>query len=371
MPRAVTRWVVLGLLLLTLLSLLAVQGLSDTHHWAQRDARARQRAALWQAKDRSSPGARAASSPGTSRPGGASRSPSMTAQTRAGRRGSPPSCAACMCRPPSSSSAARSSGIRTSCGSCTGRASSSATTRSRTPTSRRFPGWEQRLQIGLTDNALAGTVGIRPRLFRPPYSSVPAACHAGQARAYERLARGGYDIVLTDLTARTGAARESTRSSPPPRLRAGAAASSSSTTAAATARRPSRALERLVPALRARGFRFVTVSQLAGLARSEAEVPVDRWGRAAGRVLIATLARRALDDDDPRVAADRGRAPLRRPRLPAARLSPGVMHRPCAAGDSRTGSHRRSRSSSPRSTRSSASSAQFARSRRATTPSSR
>ena len=48
-----------------------------------------------------------------------------------------------------------------------------------------LPGWEQRLQIGLTDNALAGTVGIRPRLFRPPYSSVPASANTRQA-AHDR-----------------------------------------------------------------------------------------------------------------------------------------------------------------------------------------
>ena len=52
-----------------------------------------------------------------------------------------------------------------------------------------LPGWEQRLQIGLTDNALAGTVGIRPRLFRPPYSSVPASANTRQAGTIEAIAR--------------------------------------------------------------------------------------------------------------------------------------------------------------------------------------
>ena len=45
-----------------------------------------------------------------------------------------------------------------------------------------LPGWERNLQVSLTDNALAGTVGVRPRLFRPPYSSVPGGVNVDQAR---------------------------------------------------------------------------------------------------------------------------------------------------------------------------------------------
>jgi cellulose synthase/poly-beta-1,6-N-acetylglucosamine synthase-like glycosyltransferase len=50
------------------------------------------------------------------------------------------------------------------------------------------------------------------------------------------------------------------------------------------------ALERLVPALRARGYRFVTVSQLAGLARSSVELPVTGWPRTRARLLLGSLA---------------------------------------------------------------------------------
>ena len=62
-----------------------------------------------------------------------------------------------------------------------------------------LPGWEQKLQLGLTDNTLAGAVGIRPRLFRPPYSSVPAAASSRQAEALGSVARRGYDVVLADF----------------------------------------------------------------------------------------------------------------------------------------------------------------------------
>jgi len=45
-----------------------------------------------------------------------------------------------------------------------------------------------------------------------------------------------------------------------------------------------------VPTLRARGFRFVTVSQLAGLSRAQVALPARRWDRARGRLLLGTLA---------------------------------------------------------------------------------
>jgi cellulose synthase/poly-beta-1,6-N-acetylglucosamine synthase-like glycosyltransferase/peptidoglycan/xylan/chitin deacetylase (PgdA/CDA1 family) len=153
-----------------------------------------------------------------------------------------------------------------------------------------LPGWEQRLQVGLTDNALAGTVGIRPRLFRPPYSSVPGGVNTQQARAFERLARDGYDVVLTDLDGedwrRPGV--DSIVASATPQGRRGGIVLLHD--GGGDRSQTVQAVERLVPALRARGFRFVTVSQLAGLPRDQAEVPVDRWGKARGRILIATLA---------------------------------------------------------------------------------
>src|ERR671923_1120846 len=65
-----------------------------------------------------------------------------------------------------------------------------------------LPPWEQSLQIGLTENALAGTVGIRPRLIRPPYSSTPAAVTSRQKSALVRLAAKGYVIALSDLDGR-------------------------------------------------------------------------------------------------------------------------------------------------------------------------
>jgi peptidoglycan/xylan/chitin deacetylase (PgdA/CDA1 family) len=124
-----------------------------------------------------------------------------------------------------------------------------------------LPGWEQRLQIGLTDNALAGTVGIRPRLFRPPYSSVPGGVSAVQARAYERLALDGYDVVLTDFDGedwRRPGVDSIVASVTPQGKRGGIVLLHDG---GGDRSQTVRAIGRLVPALRARGFRFVTVSR--------------------------------------------------------------------------------------------------------------
>jgi poly-beta-1,6 N-acetyl-D-glucosamine synthase len=152
-----------------------------------------------------------------------------------------------------------------------------------------LPGWERRLQLGLTDNALAGAVGIRPRLFRPPYSSVPAAASEKQAAALEQVARLGYDVVLADFNGedwRRPGVDEIVAATTPQGDRGGivllhdGGGDRSQTIGA---------IERLVPALRARGFELVTVSELAGLSREQAEVPVGGWGRARGHLLIGSL----------------------------------------------------------------------------------
>jgi cellulose synthase/poly-beta-1,6-N-acetylglucosamine synthase-like glycosyltransferase len=152
-----------------------------------------------------------------------------------------------------------------------------------------LPGWERNLQIALTENALAGTVGIRPRLIRPPYSATPEAVTARQNRALDELARRGYVIALSDLDGRDW-------------RRAGAEAIAR----AITPRGPSggivllhdgggdrsqtvAALERAVPRLKARGFRFVRVSELAGLPPYEVELSANDWGRLKGHLLLETL----------------------------------------------------------------------------------
>ncbi len=61
-----------------------------------------------------------------------------------------------------------------------------------------LPAWQRQLQISLTESAISGITGVRPRLVRPPYSSTTRAVTPQQAAAWASIARHGYDIVLAD-----------------------------------------------------------------------------------------------------------------------------------------------------------------------------
>jgi len=153
-----------------------------------------------------------------------------------------------------------------------------------------LPVWERRLQISLTERALDAAVGVGSRLIRPPYSSVPAAVTPTQERAYADLASHGYVIVLSDLDGedwRRPGVGAIVRAATPRHRQGGivllhdGGGDRSQTLAA---------IQRLVPSLRARGFRFVTVSQLAGLSPTQVALPTRTWDRARGHLLVATLA---------------------------------------------------------------------------------
>jgi len=152
-----------------------------------------------------------------------------------------------------------------------------------------LPAWERRVQIALTENALEAATGVGSRLVRPPYSSNPAAVTVAQAHAYSQLAADGYVIVLSDFDGedwrRPGVA-SIVRAATPKGDSGGivllhdGGGNRSQTLAA---------VERLVPRLRARGFRFVTVSQLGGLSRAQVELKPDSSQRLGGRLLLGTL----------------------------------------------------------------------------------
>jgi cellulose synthase/poly-beta-1,6-N-acetylglucosamine synthase-like glycosyltransferase/peptidoglycan/xylan/chitin deacetylase (PgdA/CDA1 family) len=152
-----------------------------------------------------------------------------------------------------------------------------------------LPRWERTLQIGLTENAIAGIVGLRPRLVRPPYASIPAAVTKRQLRAFDQLAREGYVIALSDLDGedwRRPGADAIVQAITPKRDSGGivllhdGGGDRSETVSA---------LEQAVPKLRARGFRFVRVSELGGLPADEIELSAGDWGHAKGQLLLATL----------------------------------------------------------------------------------
>ncbi|GAA3268730.1 glycosyltransferase [Dactylosporangium vinaceum] len=60
------------------------------------------------------------------------------------------------------------------------------------------PAWRRRLELSLTQNAIAAATGRTTRLMRPPYSSTPDALTTADFAALRTVAAEGYLAVLTD-----------------------------------------------------------------------------------------------------------------------------------------------------------------------------
>ncbi len=153
-----------------------------------------------------------------------------------------------------------------------------------------LPRWEALAQVGLTESILTGTLGVRPRLLRPPYSATPTAVTPRQQRALVPLSRAGYIIALADLDSRDwsapGVGHIVAGATPTGRtggivLLHDGGGNRAQTLAAVRA---------LIPRLRARGFSFVRLSDLLGLPRSAVELRADAGTRLRGRAFGAALA---------------------------------------------------------------------------------
>jgi cellulose synthase/poly-beta-1,6-N-acetylglucosamine synthase-like glycosyltransferase/peptidoglycan/xylan/chitin deacetylase (PgdA/CDA1 family) len=151
------------------------------------------------------------------------------------------------------------------------------------------PGWQRRLQLDLTEAAIVGITGHYTRLVRPPYSATPDAVTSQDERDLAALAGRRYLIVLANYDSqdwtRPGVAKIVHDASPPGRtggivMLHDGGGNRSETVAA---------LARLIPLLRARGFRFVTVTELAGLPRSGLEPAAPGWERRRGMVFAAAV----------------------------------------------------------------------------------
>jgi cellulose synthase/poly-beta-1,6-N-acetylglucosamine synthase-like glycosyltransferase/peptidoglycan/xylan/chitin deacetylase (PgdA/CDA1 family) len=149
--------------------------------------------------------------------------------------------------------------------------------------------WQRDLQMSMTESAVAGAAGIRPRFVRPPYSATAAAVDAADERAYAAVARNGYLIALSDFDGedwRRPGVRRIVENATPPGRRGGVillhdGGGNRSQTLAAVGR--------LVPELRRRGFRFVPLSALAGLSPAQADPPASAYEHLRGELLIGAL----------------------------------------------------------------------------------
>ncbi|MFF0266763.1 bifunctional polysaccharide deacetylase/glycosyltransferase family 2 protein [Kribbella sp. NPDC004536] len=144
--------------------------------------------------------------------------------------------------------------------------------------------WRRSLELSQSQLILAGATGVSTTLLRPPYSSEPSALTDRDWAALEQTRKSGYLAVLTSQDSedwrRPGTNQVIANSMP--RSTAGqillmhdAGGDRSETV---------EALSKLLPRLKARGFRFATVSEAVGLPDPTRKAgPLDR---VRGLVLI-------------------------------------------------------------------------------------
>ncbi len=157
-----------------------------------------------------------------------------------------------------------------------------------------LPGWEAQLQVSLTESAISGITGRKPRLVRPPYSSTPEAITPADERAWGALAAHGYVIAVANYDSldweRPGVAKIVANVLSEPGIRRGVGGIVLMHDAGGNRAETVAALPRLIAALRSRGFRFVTVSQIAGIPTGEVEVPATGVQRLRGAAFDTMLA---------------------------------------------------------------------------------
>lgn len=144
------------------------------------------------------------------------------------------------------------------------------------------PEWQQRLQLELSEAAIVGATGRYTRLLRPPYSATSDAVTAAQETSLARAASDRYLVVLADFDSedwKSGPVASIVRKASPPGTAGGIVMFHDG---GGDRSRTVAAVRELIPLLRARGFRFVTISELAGLPRSFVEPAATTWERRRG-----------------------------------------------------------------------------------------
>lgn len=137
--------------------------------------------------------------------------------------------------------------------------------------------WRRNVDRMFAQRAVAGAVGQKPRLFHPPLSSTPTALDDRlRAEIREAVARG-YPVVLADRDTRDW-------SNPGVDAIVGAATPDAGRGAVVLMHdgggdraQTVAAIDRLVPALTDRGYRFTTVSSGFGLVRSQVPGEASDW----------------------------------------------------------------------------------------------
>jgi cellulose synthase/poly-beta-1,6-N-acetylglucosamine synthase-like glycosyltransferase/peptidoglycan/xylan/chitin deacetylase (PgdA/CDA1 family) len=151
------------------------------------------------------------------------------------------------------------------------------------------PVWERKLQLEMTEAVLVGITGRYTRFVRPPYSATPDAVTVDQARDLARLAGRRYIIVLANYDSedwRRGRVSRIVRNASPPGTTGGIIMFHDG---GGDRAKTVEAVRELIPRLRHRGFRFVSLSELGGLPRDAVEPSAQRWDRRRGGAFTAAV----------------------------------------------------------------------------------
>ncbi|HZC41750.1 MAG TPA: glycosyltransferase, partial [Streptosporangiaceae bacterium] len=153
-------------------------------------------------------------------------------------------------------------------------------------------GWRRSLELTLSQNALAGTAGMRTRLLRPPFWPSQRTLDAAEWRAIRQAGQEGYLVAFTGRQtrdwARPGAAAIVARAMPHGHRGEIVTMQDGGPSGGQTLA----ALTRLLTRLRGKGYRFTTIT--GGLRLPAADVPATGGQRVAGDALV--LAQRISAD---------------------------------------------------------------------------
>jgi cellulose synthase/poly-beta-1,6-N-acetylglucosamine synthase-like glycosyltransferase/peptidoglycan/xylan/chitin deacetylase (PgdA/CDA1 family) len=153
-----------------------------------------------------------------------------------------------------------------------------------------LPAWQRELQLSMTESAFSGIVGRQTRLLRPPYASTPDAITPKEIATWGKVAAEGYTIVVCDYDTRDWdlpGVSSIVAAATPPGERGGivmmhdGGGNRAQTVAA---------LPQILTILKRRGFRFVTVGELAGEPRGAFMTAVGGLRRLRGGLFVAMLA---------------------------------------------------------------------------------
>jgi cellulose synthase/poly-beta-1,6-N-acetylglucosamine synthase-like glycosyltransferase/peptidoglycan/xylan/chitin deacetylase (PgdA/CDA1 family) len=153
-----------------------------------------------------------------------------------------------------------------------------------------LPGWQRELQLGMTENAFSGIVGLRTRLLRPPYASSTDAITPKEVSAWGKIAAQGYTIAVANYDTRDWdrpGVGSIVASATPLGSEGGIVMMHDG---GGNRAQTLAALPKIISVLRQRGFRFVTVAQLQGLPRDAYMTPASSAQRLRGELFVTMLA---------------------------------------------------------------------------------